>query len=569
MNINDAAEASAVRPQTGGEVRVRHFSQILLWPLQLMPIRAGAQIQKHWEALRKPAPDNPWRELADEFTGDATRFQERHYSEFVTFLPQVQRFLYGEGMGREASSWLAESPIRVFRRSDIASVRVGYNDLRASVVFKVAHVDLCFFFDIDIAILALEVRTDDIDLGLAQNTLYRFGRAYPLHWEANGQASNCLEKVEWLSAAGAVLASSDFNDKQRYLAFVRQHRSACIAAHWEYVLLPLVSHDSDLSGLIRYRHLEYHRMPVVAYLSLDDPHALKRNDFIRLALLLGPAAGDRLPFSDRHLRDFERRYCYDRGWSNTEAHHSTRFMCSGASLVVVGKHDERAFSDAQTGMLGQFRHQYFLLFLIAHFHKAALLMLSERLVESLHRLEIGEADSVKRFKRSIRQIFEIFLRFTHRYWFHDVSLQVQPKELFRMCSEHLDNERMFAEVRDEIEDMSSYLDSDSLRRQSNTVVRLTVITTLGLVASVTTGFLGMNLIAATELAPTDKALYFLTIFVPTLLLIVFAVMKSKRLSDFMETLSDERLSLRARLATLPRVWRRSARIDQGSRRSGP
>ena len=31
---------------------VRHFRQILLWPLQLQPIRSGAQIQEPWDILK-------------------------------------------------------------------------------------------------------------------------------------------------------------------------------------------------------------------------------------------------------------------------------------------------------------------------------------------------------------------------------------------------------------------------------------------------------------------------------------------------------------------------------------
>jgi len=57
--------------------------------------------------------------------------------------------------------------------------------------------------------------------------------------------------------------------------------------------------------------------------------------------------------------------------------------------------------------------------------------------------------------------------------------------------------------------MSHYLDSDSLRRQANTVIRLTVVTTFGLIGTVTTGFLGMNLIAAADQPPLEKLLYFL------------------------------------------------------------
>ena len=69
--------------------RVRHFRQILMWPLQLMPLADGGPFQNHRQLLDRTDVDNPWRELADEFSGDPEQFHERHYSEFVTFLPYV------------------------------------------------------------------------------------------------------------------------------------------------------------------------------------------------------------------------------------------------------------------------------------------------------------------------------------------------------------------------------------------------------------------------------------------------------------------------------------------------
>ena len=89
-------------------------------------------------------------------------------------------------------------------------------------------------------------------------------------------------------------------------------------------------------------------------------------------------------------------------------------------LELVGKDFVR---DSERGVLAQFRHQHFLLFVIAHFHKAALLMFSEHLVEALRQLDIRSTPSVKNFKRAIRASFERFLRFTHRYWFHEISEQ--------------------------------------------------------------------------------------------------------------------------------------------------
>ncbi len=31
----------------------RHFRQVVLWPVQLMPLKPGVQVQRHWEALEK------------------------------------------------------------------------------------------------------------------------------------------------------------------------------------------------------------------------------------------------------------------------------------------------------------------------------------------------------------------------------------------------------------------------------------------------------------------------------------------------------------------------------------
>ena len=538
------------------EVHVRHFRQILLWPLQLMPIREGAQIQRHWEVLEQDTA-RTWCCVEDEFTGDPGQFQERHYSEFVTFLPYVQRFLYGEGGVH--GGVVGESPIRVFRRSDVARVRLQYSgDGAQAMVFNVAHVDLYFFFDIDVAILVVEIFASDIDLDRAHETLYRFGRAYPTHWSAEGEAGFCLKRVEWLSSNDEILAASDYERRDKYLEHVDRYRAPRIASHWEYLLRPLVPHHSDEKGLIRYRQIEYHRMPLIAYLSFDDPRKLTRSDFMRLALVTVPGEPSESDLFGRHGENFETRYCYDRYWneSNTGTP-GTRYMCCGDSFTMI----DTAASNAgqKSNRLEQFRHQFFLLFLIPHFHKAALLMLSDRLGHTLNLLDIQDADSVKHFKRNIRQLKEIFLRFTHRYWFNEISDQALAKQLYTMCSEFLEIEHLYTEVRQEIHDMSEYLDSDSLRRQSNTVTRLTVVTIFGLIGTMVVGFLGMNLIAANDSPLLTKLLYFMVIFIPTAWLTLYTIVKSKRLSDFLEALADERLTLRAKFSTFMDIWRKTRR----------
>ncbi len=536
---------------------VRHFRQILLWPLQIMHARVREpHISKYWELLEAMGDECPWREVDDEF-GDPDDFQERHYKEFITFLPYVQRFLYGEGVGREGQSGYGKSPIRVFRRRDIARMKVILDEQAPPLLFHVAHVDLHFFYDLDVVILAVEFFANDIPLLLAEDVLFKVGRAYPAFWETNGQGGQCPYRVEWLSAAGETLAVSDYENRRKYLRFVCRHRSPNVAAHWEYLLWPLALYHSDREGVIRYRQIEYHRMPLLAYLSFNDPQALTRGDFARLALVAKAGPSDTLPYSEAELAHFEWQYCYDKFWDPTNPALSSRYLCCGHAFVVVGKASERFFADPETGLLGQFRHQYFLVNLIAHFHKATLMLFSEWLVMAISQLDIRDMDSVKIFKREIRRIMETFLRFTHRYWFHEVSNQAQARDLFRLLTGHLDTDRIYQDVSAAVKEMNQYLDSDGLRRQANTVVRLTVVTTLGLIATVATGFLGMNIFDETDHPVWLKLLILIGVLVPSVLLVIYAVAKSKALSDFLEALSDERMGWRDKIGMFCRVLSRS------------
>ena len=107
--------------------------------------------------------------------------------------------------------------------------------------------------------------------------------------------------------------------------------------------------------------------------------------------------------------------------------------------------------------------------------------------------------------------------------------------------------------------MSNYLETDTLRRQANTVVRLTVVTAFGLIGTVATGFLGMNLFALSDLSTWEKIAAFIVVFVPVTALTLYTIVKSKRLSDFLEALSDERMPAGAKLDSLLDVWSKSPR----------
>ena len=303
--------SDTAKPDIGDAVRVRRFREILLWPVQLMPLQEGAQIQRHWERLG--GPGCVWQEVVDEFTLDPAEFKERHYIEFTAFLPYVQRFLYGEG----GTAGYGASPIKVFRRRDVARARITLSDGVPRTV-EIVHIDLYFFHDVDVAILAVEIAAEDVELRWVQDLLYRFGRTYPSFWNADGSAGQCCRRVEWLAADGTVLAASDTDDKRTFLEFVCRHRAPYIAAHWAFLLKPLVLYQSEERSDLLYRQLEYQRMPLLAYLSMDDPTKLARADWVRLGLATGPGAADgTLPFAESYLYGFEQRYCYDQFWNES------------------------------------------------------------------------------------------------------------------------------------------------------------------------------------------------------------------------------------------------------------
>ena len=561
--------AHAEAPAGTSPAVVRHLRQVLLWPLRLISTAPDDSEARRapWRVLREMEQQggaSPWREQHDEFTGDASHFHERHYNEFVAFLPYVQRFLYGEGRaGRGEDEASERSPMRVFRRHDIAQVRVQPRTSDVQITLDVVHVDLYFFYGVDIVLLNVEVAGNELPLPLAEELMYRFGRAYPAGWYADGRPQHTLSSCEWLGQDGRVLASSDARERDAFLAHVAEHRAPRIAAHWEYVLAPLVNHHSGHEGALRFRQIEYYRMPMMAYVAVEDPAALTRNDFVRLGLVTG--AGDQtqhtdrvLPYADAHLSDFEQRYCYDRFWSESGAAPRTRYLCSGLSLVVVGDAGNEFYRCRDRGVLAQFRHQHFLLFLIAHFQKATLLMVSDQLAEALMAMNLGSPASIRRFKRRIRIAFVAFLSFTHRYWFHEVSEQVHVKALWRMCREHLQVDPLYAEVKERIDDMNGYLDADALRRQANTVVRLTVVTIFGLIGTVTTGFLGMNLFSESDASWFTKVVVFLLVFIPTISLTMYTMVKSKRLSDFLDVVSDERVTAWNKTKAFLAVWGRGS-----------
>ncbi|MBL8510931.1 MAG: hypothetical protein JNM52_04725, partial [Betaproteobacteria bacterium] len=91
-------------------------------------------------------------------------------------------------------------------------------------------------------------------------------------------------------------------------------------------------------------------------------------------------------------------------------------------------------------------------------------------------------------------------------------------------------------------------------KQTDNAMRLTVVSSCGMVGTIVTGFLGMNLYSHADLPTTTKLLIFFTVFVPTVALSLYTVVVSKRLANFMEALASEGLSWQEKISTFSQIW---------------
>ncbi len=187
-------------------------------------------------------------------------------------------------------------------------------------------------------------------------------------------------------------------------------------------------------------------------------------------------------------------------------------------------------------------------------------MLSDRLVQAISRLDIDNPESVRAFRKSVNHTLEIFLRFTHRYWFNAVSDQAQSRDLFAMMLQHLGTSDLYDRTRSRILDMTQYLDSEQGKAHAEIVMRLTVVTALGLIGTVVTGILGMNLFAEADNTAMVKVYYFMAVLVPTTAITLYTIAKSKRLSTFFDALSDEHLGWGKKMRVLAEVWTKKSEL---------
>ncbi len=135
-------------------------------------------------------------------------------------------------------------------------------------------------------------------------------------------------------------------------------------------------------------------------------------------------------------------------------------------------------------------------------------------------------------ERALKRVLD----FTQKYWFVDVSNQIQAREMYALWRSHLNTKALYEQVREEARAAAEYQDAtenrraaDENRRATEATTRLTIAALLVAVPSLATSFLGMNILPSDMNSQTY--IWFFPVFLLTSLIIAICVYGLWRLAN--------------------------------------
>lgn len=446
------------------------FHEILFWPLELSA-KSALTPDAIEEWIGENCKGKPWR-VIDPYDRGTAPCAETRYAEFVYFHPFVRRFLYPGTADKQH--------LKILVRDDVQQVHIQLGCGHFDGILKVNRVHL-YIFQTNVAILVVEVESTvpltRID-GMAM--LEQFRKVYAPYW-FDKKGGKCPKLVQWQDKAGMPIGPpSTYHhfEAQKQSVEDADWRRPPVSEHWNWLLAGLLEScpkNERKEKQLYFDQIEDERMPAMCFITTAAPHHLSLPDLQRLCFFDeatdNPCSSTYSPF---FLKDFVQNHCYDRYWdaeNSVNSWMSTRYLCSGYGFTVLGQAGNGFVEDAASGLLAHFRHHYFQLGLIAHFHRASLLQFSRRFSES-----------VQSEKNRDEQLNRDFAQFVTGYWFNEVSNQMQGSELFQFWAGQLGNQKLLEHVVREkrlaIElDESSKIQEDGKRVKSLTEA-LTTLTML-------------------------------------------------------------------------------------------
>jgi len=487
------------------EINVDLFHEILIWPFRILGPQPDKDHEKPEDKVKRYVAQltatGKWKETGGVYELDTGVGKATKYAEFMYFYPFIREILYGKTLA-------------VLERTDVSAVEVDYLQAKLKSIrrarLSVLRVNL-YVTHFEVGILVVELKDEKLPLDDVLAIQDQFRRVYPPYWKET-LAGHCPNRVQWYQQATAAGPESDYTSMATHLDFTRQTKKSPMAAHWAWMVEPLVAEEDEETvrngtkdGKLYLEQLQDERMPLMCYLAMDDPQKVGKGDQVRLCFCDGP--GDWvLPYASDFLKTFQERFCYDRFWQLEQEYMTSRIFCCGYNFTVMGKSDPEFFLDDKSGMLAHFRHHYLHLGIVAHLHRAVLLVFSDRLSEAMQ-----QKNDITDFNRRVQEIQKDLAEFMSGVWFFSVSSHMQGQDLFQAWSDHLGNRRLFEDVMQEVQTVGEILGTNLNETRNKATLWLTQVATIGVALGVFIGFWGMSPNEVAKLFGTNPRLLWIVL----------------------------------------------------------
>lgn len=501
------------------------FRQILILPATLTDGPAEKISDAIQDIADRLEAGSKWKEIHDHLAYLGEAKDQSAYAEFVYFHAYIQDFLYDKPPTDEKAT---KRPLRLFQRDDPGTLVVevsikkkvlglGDDDDETSAVVEASlNIErLCLYlFELGVAILVVEVATDfdpmvkedgaskRLSLAHAQTLQNALRRLYPPYFHPNTDdtfwPNNIPEypvRREWLNNPVEATKPS------QWIEHVAKTRRNPIDPVWSAMLAPLAVEGEPETGFGTWRQIIDERIPSMVFLGVRDGAAIDEGDFARLCFLDEPGAG--YPYAKDFLRGYKKKHFNDRHWYGTSG---TRYMFSGYSMVMLGTGDPSKKDDYfHYTLAGHFRRHYFQMGLLIQLQFAALLALSHRVSKAV---ETKKSGGDAEFRKEMLALEGLFLEFEQRYWFSQISNQLQAREMYDLWLERTNVATVYHEVGAQVHAANAWLDVRAQEAQTIAMANLTAVATIGVVLGLALSFLSLNILVNKDLLGLTAAVAF-------------------------------------------------------------
>ncbi len=403
------------------------------------------------EALSK----NGWDRLDTLSRGDPESDNGFIYAEMAYFHPHVRRFLYGEkALDPEAEIKLYQlatlDPVRAGKASVDAPGHVGADEVPGEIQIDSKgsktrfSVRAAWLHHVEPDTVLMSVHLSAKGPVLWRNALDAISLLRTVsfqHYQRN-KDDHGAELDAWIGGDEEFLNQLHFataRDSQsvpnraKEMLQAIDTRTLLPISVWNELLEPLCAEGLKLDIL------GDHRAAMMVFAGVHDPEKITDDEWFALAQA-DPAGYTTYAASFRE--DELRKAAYDRWWDKQKPDKRHRYLAGPMTFLSVMHWPQEPRSEYFERMRKTWRRQQFQIFMLAHYQRAALLILEDRIA----RLAAG-ADSPSGIERLQGDI----ARFSSGHWFPEISPQIQGQELYQLLRRHLCLDTLYQSV---IEDKS-------------------------------------------------------------------------------------------------------------------